>query len=373
VKGDLALEAVTGMYAAWRLGTLRLAGLAVDVPAESAAFSLAGFTLTGLSSEGIDSFIVKGVEAESPDGFFSMGNFEFAGLAFPDLDALMQFAALESDATRDRHDETMRAAFAALPRLAHFAVDNVAGGLTRDLAVTLKGLRLELKDWNEFFAETTDFRLEELVVPRALMQVDEQRAQIVDQLGYDAMNFSMAFSDRWSLAEGTDVGAWTFEIEDAAEVELVYRIGGVTMDWMLDATAAAARGDDSEAALMEMLAGLTFEEATVKVTDRSLLDRGFGVAALMQGLTIEGKAYREQMRGALPFLLSAAIPAELAKLVTKPLQSFLAGNQTIIVNVDPPQPLGFDALVAAAAMEPQAIVDMLGVTLTTEAAPAKPR
>jgi hypothetical protein len=71
----------------------------------------------------------------------------------------------------------MRAAFKALPRLGHLAIDNVSGGLSRDLPVTLKGLRLDLKDWNEFFAQATEFRLDELVVPRALMEVDEETAK----------------------------------------------------------------------------------------------------------------------------------------------------------------------------------------------------
>jgi hypothetical protein len=370
-KGDLAIEALTGMYSAWRMGTLRIAGLEVNAPAEDTAFSLGGVTLTGLSSEGIDSFIMKAMAAESPAGFFSLDNFEFAGFLFPDVDALMQFAALESDATPERHDETMRAAFKALPRLGHLAIDNVSGGLSRDLPVTLKGLRLDLKDWNEFFAQATEFRLDELVVPRALMEVDEETAKIVDALGYDAMNFSMGFSDRWRVEDGSDQATWIFSMKDAADVEFTYRIDGVTVDWMLNATAVAARGDDSEAAFMEMLAGLTLTRAEVKVRDHSLLDRGFGVAALMQGLSVEGKAYREQMRNALPFLLSAAIPAELAKLVVKPLQSFLGGNQAIVVNIDPPQPLHVTDLISAAGMEPQAIAEMLGVTVTTEDLPGK--
>ena len=77
----------------------------------------------------------------------------------------------------------------------------------------------------------------------------------------------------------------------------------------------------------------------LSVTDRSLLDRAFGVAAQKQGLKVEGSAYREQMRAALPFIISAAVPAEIAKLVTEPLQAFLAGGQTILADAAPPAPL----------------------------------
>ena len=59
------------------------------------------------------------------------------------------------------------------------------------------------------------------------------------------------------------------------------------------------------------------------------------MAAKKQGLTVEGSAYREQMRAALPFIISAAVPAEIAKLVTEPLQGFLAGGQTLLADVAP--------------------------------------
>ena len=57
-----------------------------------------------------------------------------------------------------------------------------------------------------------------------------------------------------------------------------------------------------------MLSDLSLRRATLSVTDRSLLDRAFGVVAKRQGLTIDGAAYREQMRAALPFIISAVIP-----------------------------------------------------------------
>ena len=94
-KSDMVLESLRDIYSAWRMGTFRMEGLAVDAPAENTAFSLGGITLTGLSTEGIDSFILKALNAKSPDGFGSLESLEFAGLVFPDIDALMKFAALE--------------------------------------------------------------------------------------------------------------------------------------------------------------------------------------------------------------------------------------------------------------------------------------
>ena len=80
---------------------------------------------------------------------------------------------------------------------------------------------------------------------------------------------------------------------------LSYTLTGLTIDWLMKASAAAGSTEGSEAALMAMLDELSLKSAGLKVTDRSLLDRAFAVAAEKQGLTIEGPVYREQMRAAL--------------------------------------------------------------------------
>jgi len=85
-----------------------------------------------------------------------------------------------------------------------------------------------------------------------------------------------------------------------------------------------------------------------------------------QGLNVEGSAYREQMKAALPFLISAAVPAEIAKLVTNPVQAFLAGGQRLDAVAEPPTPLGVMDLVGAAE-DPMTLPDMLHLTLKSEA------
>ncbi|HEX2255592.1 MAG TPA: hypothetical protein VHG92_02625 [Afifellaceae bacterium] len=369
-KSDLALDAVRNMYQAWRVATIRVDGISVEAPSEQTSFSLGGLTISGLSNEGIDSFIMKALRGEGPGGFGALESLEFAGFTFPNLDGLMQLAALETDVSPLTHEETMRTAFAALPRLEHFSMRGIAGGENEAQAVRLETFSLDLRDWNALFAQATDVRLEGLDVPKALMELDPQASAIVDKLGWDRFVFGMSLSDRWDSDAGTDEATWTASLKDAMDVEISYRLTGLTEDWVMQATAAAGKEEDSEAALMRMLADIALEQATLQVTDRSLLDRGFGIAAEMQGLAVEGSAYREQMRGALPFLLSAVIPSDLAKLVSEPLQNFLAGNQTLVAEIKPAKPIPVTELAGAANLDPSDIPALLGLTLRSEAAAA---
>jgi hypothetical protein len=73
------------------------------------------------------------------------------------------------------------------------------------------------------------------------------------------------------------------------------------------------------------------------------------------------------MRGALPFLLSAAVPAEISKLLSAPLQQFLAGGQTLVAEIAPPQPMPVPELIKAAESDPLSLPTRLGVTIRSEA------
>ncbi len=366
-KNDLALEAVTGMAGAFRVGTVRLDGLSGEAPKEGASFSLDGVTLTGWSSDGLDSLIMKSLKFAGPQGYASLGSMELAGFVSPDLGALMQFAALENDADLKTHAAAIDRTFAALPRFSRFGIEGLAVGKSKEDAVSLDRLSVDLRDWNKIFAEQTDIQMENLKLPRGLLTIDPQAAEIYDALGYQDLTLGMSLADRWTPDIGTDQATWTVKVADAGDVALSYTLTGLTMDWLVRATSAAGKGADTQAAVMAMFNDLSLAKATLSVTDHSLLDRAFALVAKRQGLTIDGAAYRQQMRAALPFIISAVIPAELAKQVAPPLQGFMAGGQTLSADVTPPAPIALLDLLDAA-NDPLTLPDRLNLQLKSEAA-----
>ena len=365
-KNDLALEAATSMLGAFRVGTVRLDGMSIGAPKQATSVSLDGLTLSGWSSDGLDSLLLKNLHVEGPQVYASLGSMELAGFVSPDIRALMQFAALEKDADPKTHAEAIGKTFAALPRLGHFEIDGLVAGKNANNSASLGRLSLDFHDWNKIFAEATDVHLENLKIPRDLMQLDAQSADMLDALGYKDLTVGMSLADRWTPDIGTDQATWTFSVADAGDLELSYTLTGLTMDWLMRATAAAGKSSDSGAAVTAMLQDLGLARATLSVTDHSLLDRAFAVVAKRQGVSVDGPTYREQMRAALPFIISAAIPMDLAKRITTPLQSFMAGGQTLFADVAPPAPISLDD-VAAAAANPLTLPDRLNMTLRTEA------
>jgi len=365
-KNDLAVDAVTGLFSAWRVGTVRVDGVSVDVPKDDVSFSLRSASLTGWSSAGWDSFIVDKLRGSSPDGFLSLGSMELAGFVAPNFKALMQFAALDKNIDIAKHAAVIKETFAALPRLAHFGLHDLAAGKSATDAGSLGNFTLDFRDWSSIWAGTTELKLDHLSIPRRLLELDPETTEIFDHLGYDELVFGMSISDHWNSEAGTDDATWTFSMKDAADAEFSYSLTGLSLDWLMRATAAAAAAEDSQAAMMAMANEIKVASAKFSITDRSLLDRAFGVAAEKQGLNVEGSAYREQMKAALPFLISAAVPAEIAKLITEPVQAFLAGGQRLDAIAAPATPLGVMDLVGAAE-NPMTLPDMLHLTLKSEA------
>jgi hypothetical protein len=363
-KSELALDLLRS-YSAWRLGTVRLHGFGLEIPADKVSGTLDEVTISGMSGEGIDSFIVKNFAASGPDGFLSLGALELAGFVSPDFEALIAFAGLEPDADPKMHAEAITKTFAALPRLSHFGLHDVSAGESRKESVSLESFTLDFRDWNDIFAEATDMKVTGLTVPPMAFG---EAAPMLEQLNYDELVLGMSVIDRWTPETGTDEATWSFSLRDGGDISLSYVLKGITEEWMVDATAAAAKTEGSEEALMAMLDGLSLESATLTATDRSLLDRGFSVAATMQNLDVDGPTYREQMRAAFPFLMSAALPPPLINLLTAPVQEFLGGGRTLVAQIMPDRPLKVTEL-SAAAEDPLALPDLLNLELSTEPAP----
>jgi hypothetical protein len=341
----------------------------VDAPAESSSFSLANFTLANLSSDGIERTSVSGLNLQTPMANASLGRFELSGFVFPDVHAMIGMSSsmpmLEDAAART---EFARSVLAAMPRLDHVGIHDLSAGEGAEPLITLASATLDFSEWNEIFAGATDLAIDGLALSKNLPGIDEQTLQMMNSLGYDNLIFDGSLTDRWDAESGRDEAVWTASLQNGADVEVSYSLTGLTAEWVLSAI-AASYGDESEHAMMKLLSRVALEGATVRTTDRSLLDRAFTTAAQLQGLTVDGPAYREQIRGALPFMLSSAIPAQIASLVATPLQEFMAGGQTLVADIAPDSPISLLAMSQLAdSGDPTQAVEALGLTLHSEPA-----
>ncbi len=361
-KTELALE-LTQSYDAWRLGAFKLAGLSVNAPAQEGALTLDDLTMNGVSSDGMDSLELSGLNGSAAGAFVKLGTAEMTGFVAPDLNNLLTIAAIPKDADPKIHAEGITKSFAALPRIDHLSLQDASGGKSQAEAISLDGLSLDLSDWNDIFAEATDMKVTGLKVPPQLLR--PEITDLVHRLGYDDLVIDLSLSDRWSAGAGTDNAVWTVSLQDGGDMQLTYGLTGLTRDWLVKATAAAAATDSSQDAVMAMFDELKLKNATLSITDHSLLERAFGFAAQVQSLDVDGATYLKQMRAAFPFLISAALPPALSRLVSKPVQGFLAGGQRLVAEIAPASPVNLEEL-RTAADDPMSLPEFLDLRLRSE-------
>ena len=362
-KTDISID-LLGSYAAWRLGALNLRGLRFDAPTKSVAVSLDDLSLSGISADGVDKLTLSGLSGRNADTFLKLGSLDLSGFVAPNMEGLIAFAALEKNVDPQMHAETIMKTFAALPRLDHLGLSNAAAGKDQGDAVALDSLSLDFRNWNDIFAGTTELSVSGVKVPPHLL--GPSIADLVKRLNYNDLVLGLSLSDRWSPDTGTDNADWQLTLRDGGNLNFSYALTGLTKDWLVKATAAAADAKDSKAAMNAMLDELRLEHAAVSVTDKSLLERAFTFAADAQKLDVDGQTYMKQMRAAFPFLISAALPPTLSKLLSKPVQDFLAGGQQLVAEIVPASPLSMAEFLTAAD-DPMALPKFLNLQLDTKA------
>ena len=102
----------------------------------------------------------------------------------------------------------------------------------------------------------------------------------------------------------------------------------------------------------------------VRLEDQTLLDRSFSAYAQMNGVT---PAQMRVQASALIGLGLSALPAEIPRpflnAIAQPLSEFVREGGTLVIALDPPQPVPLPALTSPAG---QFDIDRLGLSVSVE-------
>jgi hypothetical protein len=364
-KAKIDPRDILAMYAAWRMGGINIENVSVQVPAEKTSFEMASMAMGGLSNEGIDSFSMSAMRGEGPNGSGSLDALEMRGLKFPDLTSLIEAGETEG---APKSPEQFRTLLAGMPRLSHFSLRGMTGAQGAEAPFKLGSFTLDFGGWGDLFAATTKMVLKDLHIPRNLLALNPPAAAQLDALGFDGLTMSASINSDWSSTDGSQAFTVATSLKDAADVEMSYALSGVTADWIVQALAASSAGEDGAVALMGLIGQLGVTGATVAVTDRSLLDRGLQATIDMQALGVDVPTYKQQLRDALPLMLTAVAPPPVVELIVPPLQSFLGGNQRLVAEISPTAPVPIPEIMAGV-MDPAGLVNRLGLAVRSEPTP----
>ena len=368
--GDEAIETVLETLDALRVGGIRINGVSQKGSSDDPAdIALGAIALTDLSGLGFGTFDLRDFRGTVSGGHAALASMRINGVVFPDFSEGPDVNAFWAEAPVAEREAAIKRLFASFGRFEHFEATGLAMGESEADSIRVGSVAADMTSHVGSIPMTTSVSIDGFAIPSSLLRSQKGGAELLALLGEDRVEIDLTLQDTWNPSAGTDTVALQLSLNNAAAMQLAYSYSGITEAWLYAAIARAANaeGEDFDTVL-RILQGLTLDSASVRIDDKSLLDRGFAYAAKRQGLTIDGATYRKQMQGALPFLISAALPAELSKLLIEPLQAFLGGGQTLVLRAEPAASLPLSSIAGTAEKNPMDLVPLLNVQV--EAVPA---
>lgn len=355
----LARELGLSLLQSFRLGDLWVEGLQVEGDPDDASGALRRFVMTGISAQGIDRIALEGFHVTAPDAAVSLGGFEVAGLVFPDLDAIVRAAELgEADDDPAAEQELTRLGPELVPHIARLLIERVSVTADGVGPITLDSYVGEAERSAGAIPAYARGALSGLTIPSAVLNADPETADFFRGLDIDSVIIDLEGEGRYDESDGRIRSSMTISARDLTSLGMEADLAGLTDDWIRRYGALAA--EDSDAALA-LLSELNLVALAIEVDDVSMVDRGFAFGAGQQGR--DPAEYREEIRGALPFLLGFLTDPIFRADTARALQSFLEGGRRLSLRIEPPEPVSLAEIIAAMEADPQGLPGILGATV----------
>ncbi|MBZ8134544.1 hypothetical protein [Afifella sp. IM 167] len=370
-----ATKAVGALLSSIRLGNFRIGRILAEKTGEEAgSLEIGGFALSDLSLASLGSMTLSGLSVHAPGGYGALEAFRLDKLSFPELSAVTELVGLglpeSGEPSAEQKEAIAELVPRLVPRLESFSIKGLALGQSEAGALRIASLSGNIDGYKGILPTGGTSEISGLVIPGLLLRSDPKAAAFFDRLGYDQIRIDMQSASNWQAESGLSQSASTMRVADVADMSAAYGLAGVTEQWIRQVSLASMDQENGNLKSIGLLMGLRLESATLSITDRSIVDRGFAFVAAQQNQPEE--AFKEQTVAALPFLLATMAPPEVANLVATPLQDFLNGKGTLVARARPGEPMRIDEILFAAKSDPASLIDLLGLEVSVVGTPPVP-
>ena len=355
-------QAIVDSLSTYGFGRLGVSGLDIAAAGMN-GFHIGGFNISDLSSDGLGELALDNFATDVPDvGTVKLGHFAIGDMAFPGADAMT--LAVLADIKGIPFNSPMLAPKPGFVEMSGLDVATVAAP-----RFTLDRLRVDLAHYVGAIATSISTDLKGLVLPASLLQPGAQA--VFSKLGYNTLDLGYHARIDWNEADKTlVVDPLTIDLKNGGRLSLTMQLGGVPRSAFADPQTLSA-----------MLPDLTLKSARLTLKDDSFVGKGLDLLA--EKMHAKPETFRKRFAGAMPLLLSLFVlhDPKVATLVRKSgilaklapvVQDFIAApGSSVTVSLAPPTPVAIPAITEAADKDPAALIDLLGLTAASSAAPPK--
>lgn len=342
------LRLVSSFYSMFRIGSFDMMGFDIDVNdtenGTQFAAQLDSFRLADLWSVGLGELSFKGFFSEGEGNRIQMDLFQLKDIGFPTLAALM-------DAERASEEMDIKAIIAALPTLGLIEASGIDVNIKDEPGFKLGLSRLEMGDFIGRLPTRVSSTLENLEFNVADLEAEGR--EVFEKMGYERINLSYVLSLIWDEASEILSLESRNALDDGGTLNAAVEIGSVPRSVF----------EDPETA-QNALAFLTFNAASMVFDDNSIVDRAIEATASDQGKSAD--QLKQELLGALPFVMSALNKPDFVDEVAKAVSKLLSEGGSLTATAQPDQPVSVMQVIAGGAAAPGTLVDLLKVEVIAE-------
>lgn len=352
------------------LKTLEATG-ASDVTVESVSGDGGTTTITGLSATrktGDQTSMLTVAEVDiaggsvGADGALSADSIAANGLAMEQADeeATVTVAEMEADQVKLPAPDAISSG-EQMGSTASYRSMKVAGVNIEQPGkepITIADISVEITERENGQPRAGGFSVSGIKVPVGALEQDDEGAQQLKDLGYDAIGLDIVGKGGWDAATGAaTLEEFRLDADDMGELTLKAKLGGITPQVL----ASLQQEDQGFEQLMGALGTVTVDSLSIGYNDDGLTDKILEKAASDQG--VDKATLVAQLSQMMPMMLAMLENPEFEKKVTDAVTTFLNAPGNLTVSADPPAPVAVPQLVGVAMMAPQTIPTVLSVDI----------
>lgn len=228
-------------------------------------------------------------------------------------------------------------------------------GITSTMSPYEPGATLDME------GEVKDFFIDFTKIPEPSVQSS------MAEVGYPQLSGRMTATGTWDTESGDMTAQEKFTLDDAAELNIDFSIGGYTAELIaaMQEMQKNMEGQSEEAmgfAMLGLMQQLEVGNISIELVDDSGTNKLLDFAAKKQGTNREGVI--AMAKGTLPVVLAQLQNPEFAAKVSAAVSAFLDNPGSLKIVAAPPAPVPVAQIMGSAMSAPQSIVGVLGINVT---------
>ncbi|MEM1045995.1 MAG: hypothetical protein AAGL24_07580 [Pseudomonadota bacterium] len=285
---------------------------------------------------------------------FSLSSKEFAFTAERLVSEDVVFPTLEQVKSNPSAYNSTSAYSSAVLTSAAFATE-------KGLYLPIDEVRLSNSDFVGNMPKISETRITNVALTTENLPSGDFRKSLTD-LGYTAIRFDVAADWRWDDTTGTfEMPQILITGSEVGDMNWRFRLGGFTPELITDLKALNPADEAKAQEVMGKLQATSIEAISVDFTNKSIVDRVLDQQSQKAG--VPRSDFVDRTMASLVGPMAALRNQAFQDMIETQLRAFLTNPKNLKLSVAPANPVPIAQIVGMAAIAPQTIPDILGVSI----------